>query len=36
MGESAEGNIFLNTGMPKSCPMIVESIRTLGFKPEDI
>jgi metallo-beta-lactamase class B len=30
------GNILLNTGTPKSGPMIVESIRKLGFKPEDI
>jgi metallo-beta-lactamase class B len=31
-----EGHILLNTGMPSSGPMIVESIRTLGFKAEDI
>jgi metallo-beta-lactamase class B len=31
-----EGHILLNTGMPTSGPMIVESIRKLGFKPEDI
>jgi metallo-beta-lactamase class B len=31
-----EGHILLNTGMPSSGPMIVESIRKLGFKPEDI
>jgi metallo-beta-lactamase class B len=30
------GHILLNTGMPSSGPMIVESIRKLGFKPEDI
>jgi metallo-beta-lactamase class B len=33
---TSEGNILLNTGMPESGPMIVESIRKLGFKPEDI
>lgn len=32
----SEGNILLNTGTPKSDPMIAESIRKLGFKPEDI
>jgi metallo-beta-lactamase class B len=31
-----EGHILLNTGMPTSGPMMVESIRKLGFKPEDI
>lgn len=31
-----EGHILLNTGMPTSGPMIVESIRKLGFRPEDI
>jgi metallo-beta-lactamase class B len=31
-----EGHILLNTGMPSSGPMIVESIRKLGFKAEDI
>lgn len=30
------GHILLNTGMPKAGPMIEESIRKLGFKPEDI
>ena len=33
---TSEGNILLNTGTPNSGPMIVESIRKLGFKPEDI
>jgi metallo-beta-lactamase class B len=33
---TSEGHIFLNTGMPTSTPLIVESIRKLGFKPEDI
>jgi metallo-beta-lactamase class B len=31
-----EGHILLNTGTVKSGPMIVESIRKLGFEPEDI
>jgi metallo-beta-lactamase class B len=31
-----EGHILLNTGMPDSGPLIVDSIRKLGFKPEDI
>lgn len=31
-----EGHILMNTGMPSSGPMIAESIRKLGFKPEDI
>ena len=32
---TSEGNILFNTGMPSSGPMIVESIKKLGFKPED-
>ena len=31
-----EGHILLNTGTPKSGPMIAASLRKLGFKPEDI
>ncbi len=31
-----EGHILMNTGMPPSGPMMAESIRKLGFKPEDI
>jgi metallo-beta-lactamase class B len=31
-----EGHILFNTGMPDSGPMIVESIRKLGFDPKDI
>jgi len=30
------GNVLFNTGIPSSGPMIVESIKKLGFKPEDI
>jgi metallo-beta-lactamase class B len=33
---TTQGNILLNTGTPKSGPMIAESIRKLGFRPEDI
>lgn len=33
---TSEGHILLNTGMPSSGPMIVDSIRRLGFRPEDI
>jgi metallo-beta-lactamase class B len=33
---TSEGNILLNTGTPNSGPMIIESIRKLGFKPEEI
>lgn len=33
---TAEGHILMNTGMPSSGPMIVDAIRKLGFKPEDI
>jgi metallo-beta-lactamase class B len=33
---TSAGNILLNTGTPNSGPMIVTSIRKLGFKPEDI
>lgn len=33
---TSEGHILMNTGMPSSGPMIVDSIRKLGFKPEDI
>jgi metallo-beta-lactamase class B len=31
-----EGHILMNTGMPSSGPMIVDSIRKLGFRPQDI
>lgn len=31
-----EGHILLNTAMPAAGPMIAESVRKLGFKPEDI
>jgi metallo-beta-lactamase class B len=31
-----EGYILMNTGMPSSGPMIIESIRKLGFRPQDI
>jgi metallo-beta-lactamase class B len=30
------GHILMNTGMPSSGPMIVDSVRKLGLKPEDI
>lgn len=33
---TSEGHVLMNTGMPSSGPMIVDSIRKLGFKPEDI
>lgn len=33
---TSEGHILMNTGMPSSGPMIVDSIQKLGFKPEDI
>lgn len=33
---TSEGHILMNTGMPSSGPMIVASIRKLGFRPEDI
>ena len=33
---TSEGHILMNTGMPSSGPMIVDSIRKLGFKPEAI
>ena len=33
---TAEGHILMNTGMPSSRPMILDSVRKLGFKPEDI
>jgi metallo-beta-lactamase class B len=33
---TSEGHILMNTGMPSSGPMIVESIGKLGFKPDDI
>jgi metallo-beta-lactamase class B len=31
-----EGHVLMNTGMPSSGPMIEDSIRKLGFKPDDI
>jgi metallo-beta-lactamase class B len=33
---TSEGHILMNTGMPPSGPIMAESIRKLGFKPEDI
>jgi metallo-beta-lactamase class B len=33
---TSEGHILMNTGMPSSGPMIVDSIRKVGFEPEDI
>ncbi len=33
---TSEGHILMNTGMPSSGPMIANSIRKLGLKPEDI
>jgi metallo-beta-lactamase class B len=33
---TSEGNVLMNTGMPSSARMIVDSIRKLGFRPEDI
>lgn len=33
---TSEGHILMNTGMPSSGPMILDSIRKLGFRPEDI
>lgn len=33
---TGEGHILLNTGMPSSGPMIADSIRRLGLRPEDI
>jgi len=33
---TSEGHILMNTGMPSSGTMIVDAIRKLGFKPDDI
>jgi metallo-beta-lactamase class B len=33
---TTEGHILMNTGMPSSGPMIVDSIKKLGFVPADI
>lgn len=33
---TSEGHVLMNTGMPSSGPMIVNSIRKLGLRPEDI
>jgi metallo-beta-lactamase class B len=33
---TSEGHILMNTGMPSSGPMMVESIRSLNLRPEDI
>ena len=33
---TSDGHILMNTGMPSSGPMIVDSIHKLGFKPDDI
>ena len=31
-----DGHLLMNTGMPSSGPMILDSVRKLGFKPQDI
>jgi metallo-beta-lactamase class B len=33
---TSEGHILMNTGMPSSGPMIADSIRKLGFRPQNI
>ena len=33
---TSEGHVLLNTGMPSSGPMILDSIRKLGFDPKDV
>ena len=33
---TGDGLILMNTGMPSSGPMLEESIRSLGFRPEDL
>jgi metallo-beta-lactamase class B len=33
---TSEGHILMNTGMPSSGPMMIDSIRKLGFAPSDI
>ena len=33
---TSEGHVLMNTGMPPSGAMMLDSIRKLGFKPEDI
>jgi metallo-beta-lactamase class B len=33
---TSEGHVLMNTGMPSSGPMIVDSVRKLGLRPEDI
>ena len=33
---TSEGHILMNTGMPSSGTMIIEAVRKLGLKPEDI
>jgi len=34
--KTSEGHVLMNTGMPSSGPMMVDSIRKLGLRPEDI
>ena len=34
--KTSAGHVLMNTGMPSSGPMMVDSIRKLGLKPEDI
>jgi metallo-beta-lactamase class B len=34
--KTSEGHVLMNTGLPSSGPMIVDSIRKLGLRPEDI
>lgn len=34
--DTSEGLVLMNTGMPSSGPMIEDSIRRMGFDPEDI
>lgn len=33
---TSEGHIVINTGMPSSGPMMLEGIRSLGYRPEDV
>lgn len=33
---TSEGHIIVNTGMPSSGPMMIDGIRSLGYRPEDV
>src|SRR5690606_32864417 len=33
---SADGHVLIDAGLPDSAPLILQNIRTLGFRPSDV